>query len=465
MLMFIATGCYDVKQANDSQTNSSEYLQVTIASTSNQFNPEVITEENIGEALTSNQSYVDTDKYVKLTFSDAIDVTTANVGSVYILDTNQIPIISELIVSGNTISIIPIEIFLPNQTYTIVVTTALQDVGGRTLERTFAFTFVTVDEIIPDEDMTAPSLRYITPANGSTVEKSTNIVMGFDESITGTGFLEVRESGTNNIVSGTITKTDTTLGFMPQNNLISGSTYSVTLQNSVEDLSGNVYTGLTSWSFSVSASAVTPPIVPPPGDTTAPILLSLTPIDGSTVDKLTDIVMTFDESITGTGILTLRDTTLSNDVIGASSISGSTLNFTPTNVLVAGNDYTVTLENSVEDLSGNIYTGITSWSFSVTAEVELDVTAVTHAGRTIRVYFSEELDATTVLRDEFLINAGAITFGQFELSPSDATIVKFVATEDINGTEDITVSGNVKDIYGVSHNGAVSATYPIGYSL
>ena len=470
ILMFIATGCYDVKQTNDSQTNSSEYLQVTTASTTKQLNSDgtidsTSNQSNTASNTSGTSSSIDINKYVVVNFSDTINTTTVNASSVYILDANQIPIISELIVSGSTISIVPIEFFLPNQTYTIVVTTALHDVGGRTLERTFTFTFVTVDDTVPDEDMTAPSLRYITPANGSTVEKTTSIVMGFDESITGTGFLEVRESGTNSVVSGTITTTDTTLGFMPQNDLTSGSTYTVTLKNSVEDLAGNVYRGLTSWSFSVVTSPVEPPIVtPPPGDTTAPLLLSLTPADGSTVDKLTDIFMTFDESIKGTGILTLRDTTLNNDVVGTSSISGSTLNFTPTNALIAGNDYTVTLENSVEDLSDNVYIGsITSWSFSVTAEVELEVTTVTHSGRTIRVYFSKELDETTVLQSEFLINAGAIIFGQFVLSPSDATLVKFVATEDINGTEDITVSGNVKDIYGVSHNGGITATYPLGY--
>jgi len=321
ILIFILTGCINTNSGEN--TDTSQYLHVSAASN-------------------SSNSPVPIEKYAMLIFSAAIDGATVNASSVYIADENNVPIAATLTVSKEKISIIPFEFFLPNKPYTIVVTTAVEDIKGRTLENTFTFAFVTA--LIPDTS--PPWLISVTPADGTSVAKTTQIVMEFDETIVGNGVLQLKESDTNTTVNGTMTINDNTLRFVPEGNLIQGSNYTVALQGTVEDLAGNAYDGLTSWNFSVIPAS------------------------------------------------------------------------------------------------------------------DLRAVSVTYSGKVIRVEFSEYLDPSTVSESDFAINGGSITFKH--LIMEDKNIVKFIADSNINGTEEISVSGTIKDIYGNSHNNGVTAIYNLG---
>ncbi len=278
--------------------------------------------------------------------------------------------------------------------------------------------------------------------------------MAFSEEISGDGVLELKDSDSNTIISGTATMNANQLGFVPDSDLTPGANYTVTLQNTVTDLAGNDYEGIPSWDFSVT----------PLADTTAPTLVSVTPADGTSADKTTDVVMAFDETIANNGaVLEVRDSINSTIVNGTSTISGNSLRFVPESDLVPGANYTVTLVGTVEDLAGNAYSGPTSWSFSVLPASDLIAVSVTHSSRVIRIVFSEHLDPSTVSESDFAINGGSITFDH--LIMQDESTVKFVADSKINGTEKISVSGNIKDIYGISHNNGVTAIYPLGWGI
>ena len=323
-LMFILTGCGGSSSGSDSNADTSEYLRVSLTSK-------------------ASTSPVDIEKYVALTFSYTLDETTVDASSVYILDENNVPIAAALRVLGENISIIPNEFFLPNMQYTIVVTTAVEDTLGRTLENTFTYTFITA-------------------------------------------------------------------------------------------------------SFT---------------DTLPPSLISFTPADGAEVSKTTDIVMEFNENIAGDGVLQLdEEGAIPTIVNGTTTISNNTLRFVPETDLVQGSNYTVTLQGTVEDLAGNVYSGLTSWNFSVIPASDLRVVGVSYSGRTIHIEFSEDLNTSTVSESDFAINDGLITFDH--LTILDDHTVKFVADSAINGDENISVSGTIEDIYGIRHNDGIDAIYTFG---
>jgi len=274
--------------------------------------------------------------------------------------------------------------------------------------------------------------------------------MEFDELIAGNGVLALTNSDTNLIITGTAAMNDTNLSFVPDNNLDFGGNYTVTLQNTVEDLAGNVYTGLTSWNFSTV----------PENDTVAPSLVSLTPDVDAVVAKTTHIVMEFDEYISGNGSLQLTNSDTNTPVLGVNTLKNNTLSFIPDNDLTPGNNYTVTMQGSVEDLVGNAYSGLTNWNFSVIPASDLRVVTVSHSGRTIRIDFSEDLNTSTVSVSDFAINDGSITFDHLIIQ--DDHSVKFVADSTISGDENISVSGMIEDIYGNSHNDGIDAIYTFG---
>ncbi len=528
-LMFILTGCGG--SGVDDHADTSKYLRVSMASA-------------------TIDSPVSVNKYVTLVFSSNIDETTVDASSVYIADENNISIAADLTVSKEKISIIPNEFFLPSNQYTIVVTTDVEDMEGRTLENIFTYAFVTAstpdtlppslltvtpedntqapvttdiimefDEniagngvlqlkesdtniivngttmtseytlhfvpegnltygsnytvslqgtvedlagnayggltswnfsVTPEEDLMPPSLISVTPADGTKAAKTTDIVMEFDESISGNGVLQLKESDTNITVNGTTTISNNTLRFIPDSDLMPDANYTVTLLGSVNDLAGNAYSGLTSWDFSVN------PLV----DITPPSLISVTPADGTEAAKTTDIVMEFDESITGDGAIQLKDSDTNIIVNGTTTISGSTLYFIPQSDLVQDSNYTVTLQGTVEDLAGNDYGGLRSWNFSIIPVSDLRVVSASHSGKVIRIEFSEDLNASTVSESDFAINGGSITFDHLIIQNNHT--VKFVADSNLSGTEDISVSGTIKDIYGNSHNNGVTAIYNLG---
>lgn len=503
LFMVILTGCFDKKTRTDRENNS-DYLEIM----------NFISENNIGEVgniilrdgsssgssnIINSSALIPIDKIVAINFTESINAQTVNDLTAYINDPKGVPLPAQLTVVDNQINIIPNEFLLPSERYTIVITRGVKDIRGRSLEGIFIYTFPTEPDVI-----IAPTLLSLTPANGTVAPISTNVVMTFSESITGNGVILLKDNATNAVVDGTTSISGSRLRFVPQNDLIDGASYTVSLQGTVEDSEGDVYVGITTWSFSTVPliADTTPPTLtsltpaanaidvnvstditmvfdetiadngvilelsdsfgnivsggsvsgdtlnfnpvsdlaagetyivtligtvqdlsgnnyigttswsfttlatPPISDTTPPTLTSLRPIDGEIdVDKAMNMTMVFDENITGTGILSLRDNNSSSDVVGSSSLNGDTLSFNATNDLIAGHAYTVTLENSIKDIAGNIYVGQTSWNFTVAPL--LDTTAPTlillapDDGESVNSAF-----VVTITFDENIINEG-----------------------------------------------------------
>ena len=426
-LILLLTGCGNSEsKVNSESVKTSKFLKVSFS---------------------ARNTVISVNQYVMITFSSNINPETVDASSVYIIDVNNHSVAASLTTSNNRVSIIPNEYFLPNEQYTIVVTTTVEDIIGRRLENVFTFPFKTSSA----PDTLPPSLLSLAPADGTSADKSTYISMEFDEVIADNGaMLEVKDSIMNTIVSGTSTISNNTLRFVPDSDLVPGSIYTVTLQGTVKDVAGNAYAGVGNWDFSVN----------PLDDTTPPSLLSLTPADGTSAEKTTEIMMAFDETIADNGaMLEVKDSIMNTIVSGTSTISNNTLRFVPDSDLVPGSIYTVTLQGTVKDVAGNAYAGVGNWDFSIIATSDLSVLSLRHYGRFIGILFSEDLDPLTVSGNDFAINGGAITFKLFKVH-EDIVILK--VDSNIIGTEDITVSGTIKDIYGNSHNNGVPAIYNLG---
>lgn len=100
-------------------------------------------------------------------------------------------------------------------------------------------------------------------------------------------------------------------------------------------------------------------------DTTAPSVVSVSPLDGATDVALSSTIsITFSEAM-DTSTITATSFTLDNGVTGSLAFSsGDTVaTFTPSVSLHNGTTYTVSLGNSITDLAGNALTA-TSFSFT-----------------------------------------------------------------------------------------------------
>lgn len=352
-------------------------------------------------------------------------------------------------IENNAVSFIPDSELMPEEDYTVTLQGSVEDLAGNLYTGLTSWSF----SVNPLADTTAPSLLSFTPADGTSADKSTEIIMAFDEDINATGIaLEVRDAS-NALVAGTPTVDHNTIRFVPETLLTPEETYTATLQGTVQDLAGNAYVGVTTWSFSVN------PLV----DQTAPSLLSATPANGSTVDRSTPVLIAFDEELASNGAtLQLRDG--ANAIVaGTSIIDHNTISFLPDDTLIPGSAYMMAIQGSVEDLAGNTYTGVTSWSFS-TDPLPPTALTVTHikykSDNKITIEFYEKLDEDIVTENDFLLNGGAIAFTDFKFK-DDGWQVELKAVSTLAGTETITISGDVSDRLGNVHNGGAARTYAV----
>ncbi len=454
VFMLVLTGCFEKKTSVVDGSNS-EYLEIS----------DFISVDDTGEIIiiddgsTSGSSIiievstlVPIDKIVTISFTEVIDEQTVDASSVYIIDKDQQPIPSELMVVGNQISIIPNEFFLPGERYTVVITTDVKDIQGRSPEGNILYIFTTV----PMTDTTPPTLTSLIPTDGAKgVDKATDVVMTFDENIADNGVtLEVRDS-LNVLVTGTNTVSANTLNFNPTSDLEESETYTVTLSGTVEDLSGNVYASISTWSFTVA-------------DTIEPTLISVIPADAAVnVNKATDINVTFSENITDNGVTLLIVDSSSAQVAGTNTVSGNTLTFNPTSDLAESETYTVILTGTLEDLSGNVYTGVSTWSFTVAdtiaptliSVVPADAAVNVNKATDINVTFSENIadNGVTLLVEDSL---GAPVAGASTVS---ANTLNFNPTIDLTEGESytVTLTGYVTDLSGNVYTGVSTWSFTV----
>ncbi len=243
---------------------------------------------------------------------------------------------------------------------------------------------IIIDTTIPPVLDLAPTITNITSpkADGTYgVGELIDVAITFSEAVTSTGDVTVTlETGVTDQIC-TFSITNTTAGmciYTVQAGDASADLTVFSVSGTITDQTNNAMVNFTPLVNLADNKAIVIDAILPPADTTAPVVLTISPKDGSTgVAPTTDLIITFDENVTiGTGSITLRksadDSTVEIiDVTSAQVTGGGTniITVNPTTTLSSLTSYYVQIApTAFSDTSANVYGGITdttTWDFTI----------------------------------------------------------------------------------------------------
>jgi hypothetical protein len=290
---------------------------------------------------------------VTVTFSEAIDPATLNTAAFTIATT-----VGEAVVTGTvaydaatrTGTFTPSASLSGSTGYTASVAGSVKDQAGNAMGTGFSFSFTTAD-------ITPPSVTSVSPINSAVdVPTSVAISVAFSEpmdaaTITASSVV-LRLTSSGEFVGGSVSynAAATTATFTPSAALTFSTGYTVIVTTDAKDLAGNPMTAAFVSSFVTTGAP----------DTTAPSVLSVSPVDGAGDAPITTAVsVSFSEAmnpatINGTTI-TLNNVATSAAVPAAVGYDAGTktATLTPSSTLSFGNAYTLTVATGASDLAGN----------------------------------------------------------------------------------------------------------------
>lgn len=209
-------------------------------------------------------------------------------------------------------------------------------------------------------------LVYAPTASKTAVGLGSNLYLRFNQDVVaGTGNIVISNGAGD---ARTIPVTDTaqvaisghTVAINPTADLLAGSVYSITYAAGVfKDSLGNAAPAVSSaTALNLTAAGTL--------DTTAPTLVSTSPVDNATGITSSRILLTFNEQVVaGTGSIVITGGTDTRTISVADTtqvtFSGNTVNINPSADLLPGRTYSATLASGViKDVAGNAFPGITS---------------------------------------------------------------------------------------------------------
>jgi hypothetical protein len=300
-------------------------------------------------------------KKVGATFSEAMDPLTITTVT-FTLKQGVTPITGTVIYAGFTATFSPLSNLAASTTYTATITTGTKDLAGNALASSFVWSFTTG----AGPDITLPTLISTDPANGATgVALNKKAAATFSEAMDPltitTSTFTLQQGATN--IPGAVTYVGTTATFSPASSLASSTTYTATITTGAKDLAGNALASNFVWTFTTGAAP----------DTTAPTVLSVDPLNGTTgvslskkpsatfsegMDPLT--ITTANYTVTGPGLTPVIGTVAYDAV-------NKIATFTPASNLASGVTFTATITTGAKDLAGNALASNLVWSFSTNA--------------------------------------------------------------------------------------------------
>jgi methionine-rich copper-binding protein CopC len=347
---------------------------------------------------------------------------------------------TQVLVSGNTVTLWSSNLRAPASGYYVTIDPGvLTDLAGNSfmgISSPTALNFTTAAQT----ETTPPVLVSSTPSdNAAGVGLRQNIVLTFSEPVqpgVGTGF--TIHWGSNFLAVQSAAFSGNTVTIDPGFILSPGMDYWITAApNSVLDMSGNAFTGLTT-ATDLNFTTGTP----------SPLLTGSSPTN-STTDLAANIVLTFNTAVkSGSGNVEIRDghdgsLVESIPVTNASRVAfaGNTVTIDPSANYVIGHSYYVVMAAGViKDLAGNDFVGLGS-SFNntwFTATLPFDsslpvLTAVSPADNALGVPVSSNI----VLTFNKSVRAGT---GYIQIRKStDGSLLDRIAVSD---TIQVTFSGD-----------------------
>ena len=308
----------------------------------------------------------------------------------------------------------------------------------------------------PDSDSTAPTVKFVTPADNSTgVALNASISATFSEAINP----ETISISTFTLfkgsiqVTGTVVYSGVTAIFTPATILDPETEYVATVTSKVKDLAGNLMTKDFEWNFTTGKTFET---VPPQVIATIPLK------DAVDVVFTAEIIAVFSEAMNPLTITAANFTLLdgTTPVDGTVSYVGVTATFTPIDILDQNTLYTAVITAEVSDLAGNKMAEEYVWSFT-TGSVILDTISPTvistipddgdidvEIDTNVSAVFSEAINPLTINDETFTLQNGIVMIDG-EITKSGNTVT-FNSTNDLEpGTEyTATITNNVTDLAG-----------------
>ncbi len=339
-------------------------------------------------------------KTIAATFSVQMDPLTITTSSFTLFNgTTQVPGI--VLYSGSTATFNPANDLVSETVYTATITTLVKNVNGTPMANNYIWTFTTSAAIAPTVISTDPAnnasgvvldkiiaATFSVPMNPTTINDATFTLM----------------NGTTP-VTGSVVYSGTTATFLPAADLLSGTVYTATISNLVENTAGTQMLENYVWTFTTLTSI-------------APTVISTDPLNnasGVVLDKI--IAATFSVpmdplTITSTSF-TLFNGTI--PVTGIVSYSGTTAYFTTSADLLAGTEYTATITTAVENLNGVALENDYVWIFTtlilapptVISTIPSDNETDVALNQVVSATFSEQMDPLTITNATFTLYSSA----------------------------------------------------------
>jgi hypothetical protein len=256
--------------------------------------------------------------------------------------------------------------------YTATITTAAQSALGNPLAVSYVWSFATGLAA----NGSAPTIVSTSPANAAIlVPLNQKISATFSTpmdpttvSLAGTFTVAVAGAG-GAAVAGTVSYAGRTAVFTPTVNLTATTQYTATITTAVKDLTGVAMASNFVWSFTTLTTV----------NTTPPTVTVANPASGAPA-------VSIDKTISATFSAAMDPTTITNATFtlavagGGASVTGTVVydapsqiaTFTPSANLLANTQYTATISNLVQDLSGNaLAAGVAPnpWSFTTSGTI------------------------------------------------------------------------------------------------
>ena len=291
---------------------------------------------------------------VVLTFNSAVDPTTVNGSSVYVLA--SIPgcggycfprVAVTVTLNGSTLTLVPASGAWPgNTSLYVTVSSGLKDLAGNSSLATLPY-YQWVIGTAAVTDTVASVVTNVTPANGATgIGLNQPVVVTFSKSITTATTTSVvllangtPLAGTSLSVSADNRTVVVTPGTLPSSTVITVALHGLT------DLSGNTVPDYSS-EFTTAAM-----------DTTAPMVVNQRPAAGATqVSVGTNIVVIMSKPLNAATVTTGSVHVSQNGYAVAGTVvlqNGNEIVFTPSSALPKGALIGVSLDASIVDLIGN----------------------------------------------------------------------------------------------------------------
>ncbi len=264
-----------------------------------------------------------------------------------------------------------------------------------------------------DTDETAPSVKFVTPADDSTgVAINASISATFSETMDTSTFSTSSFTlyrGTT-AVTGTVVYSGKTAIFTPKIILDPETEYVATVTKEVKDLAGNFLAQDFEWTFTTGE---TPETFPPQVIATIPF----GDATGAALD--TEISAVFSEIMNPLTITEDNFTLFDGNapIEGEVSYTGVTATFTPENNLDQNRLYTATIHTGVTDLTGNEMVENFVWAFTtrsalddirptvistIPADEDIDIALNTK----VSAVFSEAINPLTINDETFTLKDG-----------------------------------------------------------